>query len=347
MRFLVVDDDDTVCQGMIRRIHNMNDPNVGQVLFAHSGEEALTIALATPIDILVTDIQMYDMDGIGLIESLQGAGQDVSCVILTAYKDFEYAQSAVKLGVKDFLLKPVTEQRMRETLLDVIAKRKAHRQQQRLSISFMLEHALSLGEPIDALPFAKAGLAPLPTCFRAAMVKDAYPENAYPQPRCWHLALPNAKVLLIDGTDDSAVDAWVAKCQEETGKKVLLSLTRGDMASVTREVSLLSDKHSRDPVARAQAYVCAHVLDNIDMAMVANELNLSYSYFSHLYKKSTGRLFSDYILEVKMHKARELLMEGKSITQVAYALYYQSVQNFARAFRNYWGTSPGRTRPGK
>lgn len=176
MRFLVVDDDDTVCQGMIRRIHNMNDPNVGEVLFAHSGEEALGIALEKTIDILVTDIQMYDMDGIRLIESLQEAGRDVSCVILTAYKDFEYAQSAVKLGVKDFLLKPVTEQRMRDTLLNVIAKRKAHQKQQRMPIAFMLEHALSAGERIDTLPFFKAGLAPLPTHFRAAMVEEQYPE---------------------------------------------------------------------------------------------------------------------------------------------------------------------------
>ncbi len=58
-------------------------------------------------DIVVTDVKMPRMDGVEMIAKLRENGCRAKFIILTAYSDFKYAQSALRLGVSDYLLKPL------------------------------------------------------------------------------------------------------------------------------------------------------------------------------------------------------------------------------------------------
>ena len=80
------------------------------------------------------------------------------------------------------------------------------------------------------------------------------------------------------------------------------------------------------------------------MAVVANELNLSYTYFSKLFKQSTGKSFTTYITEEKMKKAAELILKGYRTQQVAKRVGYLNANTFSRAFENYWGYTPSKYR---
>lgn len=83
---------------------------------ASNGHEAIVqIELYKP-DLVLTDIRMPMMDGIGLIRHIYTHKLDTLTVILTGYKDFEYAQTAVQYGVLDYLIKPCTEDTV-ETML--------------------------------------------------------------------------------------------------------------------------------------------------------------------------------------------------------------------------------------
>ena len=99
-----------------------------------------------------------------------------------------------------------------------------------------------------------------------------------------------------------------------------------------------------DPVAWAKTYVQQHLSDEINMALVANMLNLSYSYFSKLFKKETGQTFTQYIVDVKMQAAASMLLAGKRTSEIAAELGYLAPQNFNRAFLNYWRCTPGEYR---
>ena len=55
-------------------------------------------------DIVVTDVKMPRMDGVEMIAKLRENGCQAKFIILTAYSDFKYAQSALRLGVSDYLL---------------------------------------------------------------------------------------------------------------------------------------------------------------------------------------------------------------------------------------------------
>ena len=105
MRLLIVDDDKFTCRGIQLRIQNMNLKPIQEIHMAFSGEEALAFARENPVDILLTDIKMVNMNGLELIRRVKELHPHVCSLILTAYASFPYAQQAIELGVIGFLLK--------------------------------------------------------------------------------------------------------------------------------------------------------------------------------------------------------------------------------------------------
>lgn len=115
MRYLVVDDEEASCRGIARRLLRFL-PAEDEVLCAFSAEEALVLLREECADILLTDIRMGEMNGLSLIETARREKLFDASIILTAYDSFPYAQSAVRLEVKDFLLKPCSEAALRESV---------------------------------------------------------------------------------------------------------------------------------------------------------------------------------------------------------------------------------------
>ena len=101
----------------------MNLPQIHFVDNAYSAEEALEYARIWNVDILLTDIQMVNMNGLELIELVQQLNPKVCSLILTAYASFQYAHRAIGLGVCEFLLKPFSRDELQEALLKVIRER--------------------------------------------------------------------------------------------------------------------------------------------------------------------------------------------------------------------------------
>ena len=77
-----------------------------------NGKEALNAILKDPPDALLTDIKMPILDGISLVNQLRAAGlSQIEVVFLSGYDDFELAQSSLRLGAVDYVLKPCLRQR--------------------------------------------------------------------------------------------------------------------------------------------------------------------------------------------------------------------------------------------
>ncbi|MGG1515607.1 helix-turn-helix domain-containing protein [Paenibacillus oryzisoli] len=76
---------------------------------AGNGRDALFMMEKCVPDFLLTDIRMPHVDGLQLAEEIRSRGWLTKIVIVTGFKDFEYAQSAVKFGVLDFITKPCVE----------------------------------------------------------------------------------------------------------------------------------------------------------------------------------------------------------------------------------------------
>ncbi|MEJ7617955.1 MAG: sigma-54 dependent transcriptional regulator [Pyrinomonadaceae bacterium] len=73
---------------------------------AHNGEEALELLRREPVDIILSDIKMPDMDGIRLLQAAREMLPDVGVVMMTAFATIDSARDAFKLGADDFVQKP-------------------------------------------------------------------------------------------------------------------------------------------------------------------------------------------------------------------------------------------------
>jgi two-component system response regulator YesN len=81
-----------------------------------NGREALDAIIQTPPDVLITDIKMPEMDGIELIRNIRERGIGLQIILISGFREFEYAHSALRYGVNDYLIKPVKETELNETL---------------------------------------------------------------------------------------------------------------------------------------------------------------------------------------------------------------------------------------
>jgi len=107
-------------------------------------------------------------------------------------------------------------------------------------------------------------------------------------------------------------------------------------------INFLKDKNKeRSAVEKVKKYVEQNISKDIDMAFAANLVNMSYTYFSSLFKKETGMTFSQYVTKVKMEKAMELLNEcSYKINEIASVVGYDNPKHFSRAFKSYFGITP-------
>lgn len=118
---LIVDDEPAVLQGMASII-DWESFDLKIAGFAQCGTEALEMILKEDIQILITDIKMPYMDGLELIKEIRKEGRNIKCIILSGYDDFLYVKEAAKLGIENYLLKPLSELELVSTLKTTLQK---------------------------------------------------------------------------------------------------------------------------------------------------------------------------------------------------------------------------------
>ncbi len=112
-KLLIVDDEKMIRMGIKSGI---DWPSLGikEVFTAASAKEALDVIKNEEPQIMLTDISMREMSGLTLIDRIRRdkTEEDIRILVLTGYDRFEYARECVKLGVQNFLLKPVDEEEL-------------------------------------------------------------------------------------------------------------------------------------------------------------------------------------------------------------------------------------------
>jgi YesN/AraC family two-component response regulator len=235
---IIVDDESVVRDGLALHFPWEKFGFKVKSVFA-SPQTALAFFEKDTADVLLTDIRMPFMSGLDLIRRIKEnpRRRTIMC-LLSAYRDFTYAQEGMALGVKYYLVKPTGFEEIGETFQKI---------RQELEERFPVE---------DALP--EIG---------NSIIKQAY------------------------------------------------------------------------TVMRTKTAACS-------LFSIADELGLTASYLSRLFKKETGEHFRDSFQRIKMKQAVEMLKSPVNYKNrdISDALGYQDSQNFCRTFHKFYGVSPGEYR---
>jgi two-component system response regulator YesN len=127
VNLLIADDEMVIRRGLLSL--DWNSIGIDEVMCASNGDEARQLLLSTSIDLMISDIRMPGCSGIELAALIKEHSMDTAVVLLTSFSEFDYARSALKSGVYDYLLKPVAPSELLKSV-QTVKNRLVHKRQQ-------------------------------------------------------------------------------------------------------------------------------------------------------------------------------------------------------------------------
>ncbi len=130
---LIVDDEDEIRKGL-RNAIDWQKAGIYLVGTAQNGSEALEMIREYLPDIVISDINMPEMDGLEMIAQAREEGYSGKFIILSGYDDFQYAQKAIRYHVDDYIIKPVVLEDLKKHVLQLKEKVEKIREQQNTKV---------------------------------------------------------------------------------------------------------------------------------------------------------------------------------------------------------------------
>ncbi|MCF7915266.1 MAG: response regulator [Spirochaetaceae bacterium] len=200
------------------------------------GESAIKLAELIKPDLIITDIRLPGMDGLNLLKELLPP----AAIVITGYDQFEYARDALRIGVTDFLLKPIDDKEL-------------------------------------------------------------------------HTAIRKA-TFYLSGQDQPTLE--VLSSSPKTHNKY---------------------RH----VTGAQRFIERHYQEDVSLLQAAEDLSLSESYLSRIFKECTGKTFVEALTEYRLKIAQNLLQDSRlRIEEVALMSGFRNAGYFTRIFKRSTGMAP-------
>ncbi|MBO9599158.1 MAG: response regulator [Cohnella sp.] len=207
MNILIADDESVIREGVERTI--LAHFPAFNVSLASDASEAAGVLERVPIDVVLTDILMPGLSGLEFMKVSRRKYPNVKWVVISAHSEFSYAQKAVQLGARDYLLKPIGKQRLTELMeslqSEVDREKEASREGALLrsglkylreAVFQRLAAGLDIGK-MDLQPFSERH----PTYYLIMVTLDAGNSNVHLE----HFIVENVLAELLDMRGDGFV----------------------------------------------------------------------------------------------------------------------------------------------
>lgn len=143
-QLLVIDDESFVRRGIVTLIP-FEQLGIDQVFEASNGQEAIDLVREKEIQLILCDINMPKINGLDLAKMVKEEKPWIKIAMITGYDYFDYAKQALKIGVEDYILKPVSKSDVYEALANLIKKI-----EQDATLREMLHHVQTVQhEPVE------------------------------------------------------------------------------------------------------------------------------------------------------------------------------------------------------
>ncbi|CAM4218056.1 two-component system response regulator YesN [Paenibacillus endophyticus] len=121
MRTIIIDDEPIIRQGIVHKMKRTGLP-VTIVGEASDGIAGLELVRSVRPQVVITDIQMPGMNGLAFIREVKEIWPETEFIVVSGYDDFDYAKQAMRYGVKHYLLKPLEDDQLHESLSEIMER---------------------------------------------------------------------------------------------------------------------------------------------------------------------------------------------------------------------------------
>ena len=126
-----------------------------------------------------------------------------------------------------------------------------------------------------------------------------------------------------------------------TNAQELLRLLQDGVSGELNRLRRERSQREARPITDAKHFIQQHYQESLRLEDVSNAVGFNATYFSAMFKKETGQNFMDYLTELRMNKAKELLCGDEcSVQDVAEQVGYRDLKYFSRLFKKTTGISP-------
>ena len=340
---IIADDEALIRAGLYYR-NDWNAMGFEVVAMLEDGEDILKFLEKQRADVLLTDICMYQVSGLQVASIIREKYPWMKVVLLSGYREFEYAKEAMHCGVYEYLLKPIDYDKLREVFAGIKTELDKATYEKELLHSFgeeeydkvlamtrtMTEAVLGEGEETwVAYAHLKPMIRNAPQEIRQIVIKrllEVLQEKLHRKDA--GLAEEFARELKsLERAEDSDMSQSLS---------ALLSRLNDEL--VTR--NLILKKSGDDCITKACNYISNHLGDDFTYKDVAEYVHLSPRHFIRRFRSEMGETFSEYVLRVRMEGAMRLLDERKLLPDdIGAAVGYHDDKYFQKIFKQYTGST--------
>ncbi len=335
------------------------------IIEAANGKDAAQIIAEQPINILLTDIQMPFLNGIELSAKARSINPDIEIIFFSGYDDFDYVKSALSLRAVNYILKPVNPEEFKKSISDVIEtlhSREVAKVESEKYIKeyFYLNNNQSTNPNGNEMVAVDEDSELIRKISKAIQLKDsdslrqntllllgkykALPNISHIYIRYLCTTLLQLFINALPDTDDNdfqkvAEEVFTFRYFADIHKFMVDFLEK----VITQiEVDNQSPRHA---ILLVEQYIHSHYKEDLSLNTLAGIVFLSPKYLSSMFIQVTGISMNKYIKNVRMDKAKELLLTtNMKIADICQEVGYSYVSYFCRSFQEDVGMSPDKYR---
>lgn len=174
------------------------------------------------------------------------------------------------------------------------------------------------------------------------------PEPRYLYSICYELAYVMIRVLLEIKPNEQVREIEQVLREYQLQERVVLDDLKQMLIDICKqgcaliETQLASDAHK--VIGEAIKYIHVNLDEELTVEHVSNQVHISGSYFSNLFKKVTGTTFNHYVTQTRIDKAKDMILQGERIQDIAFAVGYKERRYFSSVFKKHTGMTPSEFR---
>lgn len=328
-RVLFVDDQQRELDGMARML-DWGGMGIEIAAAVTDARQALKIVASEPVDIVITDVIMQNMDGLTLVRELKNSNPHIKTICISGFDDFKFVSMAINNGASGYVLKPILVnefvQVLERVLADIQKERASFAGSGAINPARVALIIADAQDPCEGLSEAERALN-----IRVARGACIKPENAL-------------AVLNIRGGERVALLDACAKIPEGADVSGAYPLERA------REgyLELLESARGASNEADCVEIIKRNIENNpgADADTLLKNVYLSAGYANALFKSATGMTIHRYVVKRRLERAAELLLSEPDalVKDIAWRLGFADASHLINSFQKSYGVTPERYR---
>jgi two-component system, response regulator YesN len=380
---LVIADDEHLIIKNLTQIIDWQRLDCEIVGTAQNGQEALEIVENNKVDLLLTDISMPRMTGIELLKKINSMVHKPIVILISGYDDFEYAKEGLKHNAWDYILKPIDYEELQSCAERAIEKLKKRKISEYEHEKYVIYELITTGEIDSQVINKKHTYFSMVVKTNTKNIESIIINNKgsflNKNTKLFVYRMSDEAIIVVAELSN-CLTGQVKMFGDHFAKHILNGVSENCVMAIGKAVDCLFDikhsfNHARelmkyenfisgniiteellkeetkvkqssvDLVDEALTYIRNHFQTDIGIEQVAEQVGLSVSYFSLLFKQRTGITFLDYLTNLRIEYAC-LFLENSDLKtyEIAQKVGYTDQRYFSQVFKKRMKRTPSEYR---